>query len=173
MPGPVRAFLDRGADFVRADTLDELIVAMNSLTESPVLDADLVRHEVLARDRDMDNAYTKDMQIVALRQARAYLPDKITRIAVPHKLTDPAAGPLIAVRLNILTRKTLGGLNTDLDSQVLDATGVPIPALYAAGEVAGFGGGGVHGYRSLEGTFLGGCIFSGRAAGRAASAAVR
>ena len=173
MPGPVRAFLDRGADFVRADTLDELIVAMNSLTASPVLDADLVRHEVLARDREMDNAYTKDMQVVALRQARGYLPDKITRIAAPHKLTDPAAGPLIAVRLNILTRKTLGGLNTDLDSHVLDAAGVPMPALYAAGEVAGFGGGGVHGYRSLEGTFLGGCIFSGRAAGRAASAAVR
>ncbi|MDQ1730153.1 MAG: uncharacterized protein QOK10_312, partial [Pseudonocardiales bacterium] len=107
----------------------------------------------------------------AMRQARAYLPDKITRIASPHKLTDPKAGPMIAVRLNILTRKTLGGLNTDLDSRVLGASGDPIPGLYAAGEIAGFGGGGVHGYRSLEGTFLGGCIFSGRVAGRAAARA--
>jgi predicted oxidoreductase len=121
----------------------------------------------------MDNPYTKDMQIVALRQARAYLPDKITRVATPHKLTDPSVGPLIAVRLNILTRKTLGGINTDLDSRVLDGGGTAIPGLYAAGEAAGFGGGGMHGYRSLEGTFLGGCIFSGRAAGRAVSAAVR
>jgi uncharacterized protein len=173
MPPPVRAFLDHGVDFVQADTLDELIVAMNAVTDAPALDADLVRREVLARDREMDNAYTKDLQVVALRQARAYLPEKITRIASPHKLTDPSAGPLIAVRLNILTRKTLGGLNTNLDSQVLGRQGAPIPGLYAAGEVAGFGGGGMHGYRSLEGTFLGGCIFSGRAAGRAVSAAVR
>jgi uncharacterized protein len=172
MPPPVRAFLDHGVDFVQATTLDELIAGMNAMTDAPMLDADIVRREVLARDREMDNAYTKDLQIVALRQARAYLPDKITRVAAPHKLTDPNAGPLIAVRLNILTRKTLGGLNTNLDSQVLDAGGVPIAGLYAAGEVAGFGGGGVHGYRSLEGTFLGGCIFSGRAAGRAAAARV-
>jgi hypothetical protein len=173
MPPPVRAFLERGVDFVQADTLDELIVAMNALTDTPVLDADSVRREVLARDREMDNPYTKDMQIVALRQARAYLPDKITRVATPHKLTDPSVGPLIAVRLNILTRKTLGGINTDLDSRVLDGGGTAIPGLYAAGEATGFGGGGMHGYRSLEGTFLGGCIFSGRAAGRAVSAAVR
>jgi hypothetical protein len=173
MPGPVRAFLERGADFVKADTLDELIEQMNKVTDSPLLDPQTVRREILARDREMDNEYTKDLQIVALRQARSYLPDKVTRVASPHKLTDPKAGPMIAVRLNILTRKTLGGLNTDLDSRVLGASGEPVPGLYAAGEVAGFGGGGVHGYRSLEGTFLGGCIFSGRAAGRAAAAAVR
>ncbi|WP_280950819.1 FAD-binding protein [Mesorhizobium sp. WSM3879] len=87
-------------------------------------------------------------------------------------MLDPANGPLIAVRLNILTRKTLGGLQTDLDSRVLDAAGEPVPGLYAVGEVAGFGGGGVHGYAALEGTFLGGCIFSGRSAGRAATKAV-
>jgi predicted oxidoreductase len=172
MPGPVREFLDRGVDFVRADTLDELIARMNKVTDEPLLDPDTVRREILARDREMDNEYTKDLQIAALRQARSYLPDKISRVAAPHKLTDPKAGPLIAVRLNILTRKTLGGLNTDLSSRVLGASGEPVPGLYAAGEVAGFGGGGVHGYRALEGTFLGGCIFTGRAAGRAAADAV-
>jgi uncharacterized protein len=169
MPGPVRAFLDHGIDFVQADTLDELIGAMNKITDTPLLDADRVRAEITARDRELDNAYTKDLQIAALRQARSYLPDRITRVASPHKLTDAKAGPLIAVRLSILTRKTLGGLNTDLESRVLGADGAPVPGLYAAGEVAGFGGGGMHGYRSLEGTFLGGCIFSARAAGRAAA----
>jgi predicted oxidoreductase len=169
MPAPVRAFLDHGVDFVQADTLDELIAAMNEITETPLLDPDTVRNEIEARDREMDNPYTKDLQIAALRQARSYLPDKIIRVASPHRLTDPKAGPMIAVRLSILTRKTLGGLNTDLDSRVLGTDGQPIPGLFAAGEVAGFGGGGMHGYRSLEGTFLGGCIFSGRAAGRAAA----
>ncbi|MGI8761972.1 MAG: FAD-binding dehydrogenase [Jatrophihabitantaceae bacterium] len=169
MPAPVRAFLDRGADFVQADTLDELIRRMNELTAEALLDPDTVRREIIARDREMDNAYTKDLQIVAMRQARSYLPDRLSRVASPHKLTDPKAGPMIAVRLNLLTRKTLGGLNTDLSSRVLGEDAQPVPGLYAAGEVAGFGGGGVHGYRSLEGTFLGGCIFSGRAAGRAAA----
>jgi uncharacterized protein len=167
----VRAFLDKGVDFVQADTLDELIVRMNAVTDEPLLDPATVRREIAGRDREMDNEYTKDLQIVALRQARTYRPDKITRVATPHKLTDPKAGPMIAVRLNILTRKTLGGLNTDLSSRVLTASGEPLPGVYAAGEVAGFGGGGMHGYRSLEGTFLGGCIFSGRAAGRAAAEA--
>jgi predicted oxidoreductase len=173
MPAPVRAFLDKGVDFVQADTLDELIVAMNKLTGTALLDPATVRREIIGRDREMDNAYTKDLQITALRQARSYLPDKITRVAAPHKITDPKAGPLIAVRLNILTRKTLGGLNTDLSARVLQASGEPLPGVYAAGEVAGFGGGGMHGYRSLEGTFLGGCIFSGRSAGRAAADATR
>jgi predicted oxidoreductase len=170
MPGPVRAFLDKGVDFVQADTLDELIDRMNKVTDEPLLDRETVRREILARDRELDNEYTKDLQIVALRQARSYLPDKISRVAAPHKITDPDAGPMIAVRLNILTRKTLGGLNTDLSSRVIGGDGEPIPGLFAAGEVAGFGGGGVHGYRALEGTFLGGCLFSGRAAGRAVAA---
>ena len=169
VPGPVQAFLDRGVDFVQADTLDRLIERMNAVTDTPLLDPATVRREIRARDRELDNVYTKDLQVAALRQARSYLPDKISRIAAPHKLTDPDAGPMIAVRLSILTRKTLGGLNTDLRSRVLGRDGQPIRGLYAAGEVAGFGGGGVHGYRSLEGTFLGGCIFSGRAAGRAAA----
>jgi uncharacterized protein len=171
MPPPVQAFLDKGVDFVQADTLDELIARMNKVTDTPLLDPETVRREIIGRDREMDNDYTKDLQVALLRQARSYRPDKITRVASPHKLTDPKAGPLIAVRLNILTRKTLGGLNTDLSSRVLTGAGEPLPGLYAAGEVAGFGGGGMHGYRSLEGTFLGGCIFSGRTAGRAAAEA--
>ena len=128
--------------------------------------------EVVARDREIANPFTKDLQITAIRGARSYRGDKLIRVATPHRLLDPEAGPLIAVRLNILTRKTLGGLETDLAARVLRAGGEPLPGLYAAGEVAGFGGGGMHGYRSLEGTFLGGCLFSGRTAGRAAAAAL-
>lgn len=168
-PAPVQAFVDRGVDFVSAPSLRELVTKMNALPEVEQLDFTTVEAEVTARDREVANRYTKDGQITAIRGARAYLADRITRVVAPHRLTDPKAGPLIAVKLHILTRKTLGGLETDLDSRVLTDGGAPIPGLYAAGEVAGFGGGGVHGYRALEGTFLGGCIFSGRAAGRGAA----
>ncbi|WAX55520.1 FAD-binding dehydrogenase [Jatrophihabitans cynanchi] len=166
-PGPVQAFLDHGEDFVQASTLRELVDAMNAISPGPQLDFAQVEREVAARDRAVANAFGKDMQLMAIRNARAYKPDRIMRVAKPHRLQDPAYGPMIAVRLHLLTRKTLGGLETDLDSQVIRADGSPFPGLYAAGEVAGFGGGGVHGYNALEGTFLGGCIFSGRAAGRA------
>jgi predicted oxidoreductase len=169
VPPPVQAFVDRGEDFVVADTLRELVDKMNRVTDTPLLDFATVEGEVLARDREIANRYTKDLQITALRGARSYIGDRLTRVASPHRLLDPSAGPLIAVRLSILTRKTLGGFETDLDSQVLGADGQAIPGLYAAGEVAGFGGGGMHGYRALEGTFLGGCLFSGRQAGRAAA----
>ena len=131
---------------------------------------DVVEREVRARDAEIANTFTMDLQVTALRGARSYLGDKLIRVARPHRLLDPKAGPLIAVRLVVLTRKTLGGLATDLDARVLSESGEPVPGLYAAGEIAGFGGGGMHGYRSLEGTFLGGCLFSGRAAGRAAAA---
>jgi predicted oxidoreductase len=171
-PGPVEAFKSRGVDFVVETNVRELIRKMNTMTDEPLLDADLVEREIVARDREMENPFTKDLQITALRGARSYLGDKLIRVAKPHRLLDEDAGPLIAVRLSILTRKTLGGLETDLSARVLGADGQPLPGLYAAGEVAGFGGGGMHGYRSLEGTFLGGCIFSGRAAGRAAAAAI-
>jgi predicted oxidoreductase len=171
-PGPVQAFLDHGEDFVTATTLAELVEKMNKLTDEPLLDLATVEHEVVARDREIGNRFTKDLQITALRGARNYLGDRLVRVATPHRLLDPKAGPLIAVRLSILTRKTLGGLETDLSARVLRPDGEPLPGLYAAGEVAGFGGGGMHGYRSLEGTFLGGCIFSGRTAGRAAAAAL-
>jgi predicted oxidoreductase len=171
-PGPVEAFKQHGEDFVVADTLEELVAGMNRVTGEELIDVAEVRRLVENRDREMDNPFSKDLQIAALRSARAYRGDRLIRVAKPHKMLDPANGPLIAVRLNILTRKTLGGLETDLSGRVLTAAGDPLPGVYAAGEVSGFGGGGMHGYNSLEGTFLGGCLFSGRQAGRAAARAV-
>ncbi|TPJ74313.1 FAD-binding dehydrogenase [Mesorhizobium sp. B2-7-1] len=173
IPGPVKAFMDKGEDFIVEADLSKLVARMNALAGGePLLEVAQVEREIRARDMQLDNPFSKDAQITALRSARAYLGDKLIRTAKPHKMLDPANGPLIAVRLNILTRKTLGGLQTDLDSRVLDAGGQPVPGLYAVGEAAGFGGGGVHGYAALEGTFLGGCIFSGRSAGRAAAATI-
>ncbi len=171
-PAPVEAFKRHGADFVVEDSLPRLVERMNALTDRPLLDPAEVARQVEARDREIGNRYTKDLQITAIRGARGYLADRLVRVAAPHRLLDPKAGPLIAVKLHILTRKTLGGLETDLSGRVLRSDGEPLPGLYAAGEVAGFGGGGMHGYRSLEGTFLGGCLFSGRTAGRAAAKAV-
>ena len=171
-PGPVEAFKEMGADFVVADTLAELVEGMNRLTPEALLDLDDLERQIVARDRQLGNAFNKDAQITAIHGARAYRGDKLIRTAAPHRILDPKAGPLIAVKLHILTRKTLGGLQTDLSSAVLRANGSQLPGLYAAGEVAGFGGGGMHGYRSLEGTFLGGCLFSGRAAGRAVAEAL-
>ena len=170
--GPVQAFLDHGADFVVRRTLDELIGGMRALPGGEALDADTVRREVEARDREVANDFTKDAQIAMLRSARAYRGDKLIRTATPHRILDPENGPLIAVKLHVLTRKSLGGIETDLSGRALGADGAPVPGLYAAGEASGFGGGGVHGYRALEGTFVGGCLFSGRTAGRAAAAAV-
>ena len=170
---PVRAFLDRGADFVVAESLPELVAGMNALTDEPLIDLGTLERQIVARDRELANPFTKDLQVMAIHNARRHRGDRLLRTAEPHRILDPAAGPLVAVRLHVLTRKTLGGLQTDLSSRVLDAAGAPIDGLYAAGEVAGFGGGGVHGYRALEGTFLGGCLFGGRRAGRAAALAVR
>lgn len=167
MPGPVEAFTKHGVDFVVRDNLADLVAGMNELGRGGHIDLQSLERTISARDSQVDNAYGKDAQMMAVHNARNYLGDKIVRVAKPHRLLDPAHGPLIAVRLNILTRKTLGGLETNLDSQVMHPDGSAFDGLYAAGEVAGFGGGGVHGYNALEGTFLGGCIFSGRAAGRA------
>jgi uncharacterized protein len=171
VPGPVKAFMDHGVDFVVEKDLGSLVRGMNALTKDPLIDEAELRREIVARDREIANPFTKDLQVMAIRGARNYLGDKLIRTAAPHRILDPKAGPLIAVRLNILTRKTLGGLETDLSSRVLTEGGDPLAGVYAAGEAAGFGGGGVHGYRSLEGTFLGGCLFSGRTAGRAAAKA--
>jgi uncharacterized protein len=168
-PPPVEAFKQKGEDFIVRDNLRDLVAAMNALAGEPLLDHDRLLLQIAARDREIDNPFSKDAQVTAIHGARRYLGDRLVRTARPHRILDPANGPLIAVRLNILTRKTLGGLHTNLDGQVLDAAGVAIPGLYAAGEVAGFGGGGYHGYNALEGTFLGGCIFSGRNAGRHAA----
>ncbi|WP_345802747.1 FAD-binding dehydrogenase [Microbacterium sp. AZCO] len=169
---PVKAFMDHGADFVVRDNLDDLIAGMKALPGGDVLDGDRVRIELEARDREVENDFTKDAQIAMLRSARAYRGDKLIRTAPPHRILDPEAGPLIAVKLHVLTRKSLGGIETDLSARALGASGDPIPGLYSAGEASGFGGGGVHGYRALEGTFVGGCLFSGRIAGRAAASAV-
>jgi predicted oxidoreductase len=165
-PAPVEAFKEHGVDFVVAETLDQLVDGMNRITPDQPLDVAHLRGQIEARDAQIDNPFAKDAQIIAIRQARAYRGDKLIRTAKPHPILDPNHGPLIAVRLNILTRKSLGGLHTDLNAQVLRAEGTSFDGLFAAGEVAGFGGGGYHGYNALEGTFLGGCLFSGRAAGR-------
>jgi uncharacterized protein len=172
-PPPVRAFMEKGADFIVESNLGNLAKRMNLLAGEDLIDAGELERTIRARDREIDNAYTKDAQVVAIRGARNYLGDRLIRVAKPHRILDPAAGPLIAVKLWILTRKTLGGLETDLSARVLKPDGSAMGNVFAAGEAAGFGGGGMHGYRALEGTFLGGCIFSGRVAGRAAAAAAR
>ncbi|MEA5456019.1 FAD-binding dehydrogenase [Sinomonas sp. JGH33] len=173
-PGPVDAFLRHGEDFVVAPALGELVEGMNRVGEPGLLTEAGLRAVLEARDREVENPFGKDAQVMFLRGHRRYRGDRLIRVAAPHRILDPAAGPLIAVRLNILTRKTLGGLETDLSGRCLaapDASGVgrPVPGLFAAGEAAGFGGGGLMGYNALEGTFLGGCLFSGRVAGRAAA----
>ena len=164
LPGPtppVKAFMEKGEDFIIAERIDQLVDGMNKLVGNDLLDVKDIEKQIKARDREIDNKFTKDLQVTAMWGARFYRGDKLVRAARPHKILDPRNGPLIAVRLHILSRKTLGGLQTNLSGQVLDAKGIPVPGLYAAGEVAGFGGGGIHGYRSLEGTILGNCLFNG------------
>jgi uncharacterized protein len=170
VPGPIQAFLDHGEDFVVADNLRELVAGMNALTDEPLLEYAEIERQVEARDREVANPFGKDFQVMAIRAARRYLPDRVSRVVAPHRILDAAAGPLIAVKLHILTRKTLGGLATDLEARVFGTDGELLPGLWAAGEAAGFGGGGMHGYSALEGTFLGGCLFSGRMAGRSMAA---
>ncbi|HKG52242.1 MAG TPA: FAD-binding dehydrogenase, partial [Actinomycetales bacterium] len=171
LPGPVAALVRHGADVVVDRDLRALVGRMNALTGADLVDPDLLERQVVARDREVANRFGKDLQLAAVRGARAYRGDRLIRTAPPHRMLDPAAGPLLAIRLRVITRKTLGGLETDLSGRVLRSDGEPLPGLYAAGEVAGFGGGGMHGYRSLEGTFLGGCLFSGRQTGRAVAVA--
>jgi predicted oxidoreductase len=170
---PVQAFMDKGPDFVVEDNLEALVKGMNALTDEPLLDFDRVAWQIKVRDMQLRNKVTKDLQIMQIYNHRKTFLEKVLRTAPPHRILDPEAGPLIGVKMNLMTRKTLGGLECDLQGRVqkVDGSG-PMPGLYAAGEVAGFGGGGMHGYRALEGTFLGGCIFSGRTAGRAIGAQV-
>jgi uncharacterized protein len=169
--GPVEAFKEHGADFVVARTLEDLVAKMNTLTDTPLLDPAAIRAQLQARDLQTTNVVSKDAQILGIRNARRNLGERLGRTAAPHRILDPATGPLIGVKLHILTRKTLGGIQTYLDGRALGRDGQPLPGLYAVGEVAGFGGGGVHGYNALEGTFLGGCLFTGRTTGRAEAAA--
>jgi uncharacterized protein len=171
-PAPVEAFMKHGKDFVVSKNLNELVGKMNALTDEPLLEPAVIRAQIESRDLQMDNPYSKDAQVQGIRNSRRFVGDRLGRTAAPHRILDDDAGPLIGVKMHVLTRKTLGGIQTDLSSRALGIDGQPIDGLYAAGEVAGFGGGGVHGYNALEGTFLGGCIFSGRAAGRAAAAAL-
>lgn len=165
-PGPVEAFKEHGKDFIVADNLKDLVDKMNLLSGDHLLNYEKIRSQIEARDRELDNKFSKDTQVNYIRSTRSYLGDKLGRVAAPHKILSPENGPLIAVKLNILTRKTLGGIKTNLNGQVLREDDSIIEGLYAAGEAAGFGGGGMHGYRALEGTFLGGCIFSGMKAGK-------
>lgn len=175
-PGPttaVQAFLDHGADVVRGGSVAELVRAMNRLTAADLVDVEALTAAIAARDDAITDPTSTDAQGVGVRRARRYLGDRLMRVSPPHRLLEdgrPGPGGLIAIRLHLLSRKTLGGLETDLDARVLRPGGEPLPGLWAAGEVSGFGGGGMHGYRSLEGTFLGGCLFSGRVAGRAIAA---
>jgi predicted oxidoreductase len=170
--GPIEAFKEHGADFVVADNLADLVRGMNGLTDQPLLDHALIRRQIEERDAEIRNPFSKDVQVAGIRNSRRYLGDRLFRTVKPHRILDPAAGPLIAVRLHVVTRKTLGGIQTNLDGQALGQVGSPIPGLYAAGEAAGFGGGGAHGYNALEGTFLGGCLFTGLTAGRALARAL-
>jgi predicted oxidoreductase len=171
-PAPVDAFKNKGEDFVVAETLSALVAKMNQLVGADRLELADLEREIVARDREVANPFTKDAQVMGIHNARRSLPDNLIRTAPVHRILDPKHGPLIAVRLHVLTRKTLGGIETDLSGRVFGADGKIVEGLYAAGEASGFGGGGMHGYRSLEGTFLGGCLFSGRSAGRAAAAAL-
>lgn len=163
----VKAFMDHGEDWVVADDLGSLVEGMNAIADddAPALDVHDLRRIIEDRDSQVDNKFSKDAQINYIRTARGYLGDKIVRCAAPHRLLDESKGPLIAVKLHVLTRKTLGGIETDLSGRCLRTDGSVLPGLYAAGEVAGFGGGGMHGKNALEGTFLGGCIHSGKRVG--------
>lgn len=171
-PGPVEAFKEHGADFVVADTLEELVAGMNDLSGDDLLDVEAVRGIVQARDNELRNPYSKDVQTMGIMNSRRFLGDRLFRVAKPHPILDATHGPLIAVRLWVVTRKTLGGIQTDLAGRAIGMDGAPIPGLFAAGEAAGFGGGGAHGYNALEGTFLGGCLFTGRTVGRSLAAAL-
>lgn len=166
---PVRMFKEHGEDFIVSDNIPDLVLGMNELSRggAPPLDAGKVEDIIKDRDAQLANPFTKDAQIMVIQNALKFRGDRMSRCAPLHRILDPKHGPLIAVRMNILTRKTLGGIQTNLESQVLKSDGTVFPGLYSAGEVAGFGGGGVHGYNALEGTFLSSCIFSGRAAGLA------
>lgn len=171
-PPEVDAFKRNGADFVVSANLEDLVGKMNALTAAPLLDPALIRRQIEDRDAQMSNPFAKDLQVMGIHNSRRSLGDRLARTATPHRILDPAAGPLIGVKLHVLTRKSLGGLQTDLAGRVLTPDGQVLEGLYAAGEASGFGGGGLHGYNALEGTFLGGCIFSGLAAGRALVGAV-
>jgi len=164
----VQEFIDHCPDFVTAGTVAELADKMNALTGTKDVDAQQLERDIadydenIARGRKLQN----DDQLRRIAHVRQYLGDRL-RTCNMARILDPGAMPLIAIRMQIVTRKSLGGIQVDLDAKVLDQGGEPIPNLFAVGEACGFGGGGMHGKRALEGTFLGGCVYSGRVAARA------
>lgn len=159
-----RDFVDHCPDFVTANTVAELVDKMNALEGNADVDRAVLGDEIRWYDANIDRGphLHNDDQIRRILHARRYRGDKL-RTCNLQKIVDPKAMPLVAIRLSMLSRKSLGGIQTDLGSRALDATGTPVPGLYAVGEAAGFGGGGIHGKRALEGTFLGACAFSGQA----------
>jgi predicted oxidoreductase len=166
-PRLVRDFINNCEDFVAANSVRDLAKQMNALAGTSDVNADLLEGEVRSYDANIERGkwLHNDDQLRRIAHARQYRGDRI-RTCKFARIDDPAARPLIAIREFILTRKNLGGIQTDLQSRALGHDGEPVPGLYAVGEAAGFGGGGMHGLRSLEGTFLGGCVFSGRLAAR-------
>jgi predicted oxidoreductase len=172
-PRQLRHFLDGSPDFVEAPSLAELARKMNEVTGETAIDAEVLAAEIgrydanIARGKGLFN----DDQLRRIAQLRNWRGDRL-RTSKFQRIVDAKAGPLIAIRLQVMARKSLGGIQTDLACRVLRAEGgEPIPGLYAVGEAAGFGGGGMHGKRSLEGTFLGGCVFTGRLAAAAIAGA--
>ena len=164
-PGLVREFVENCSDFVVADTIPELAEKMNALVGNDEVDPELLAEQIRRYDEQVARGPLAggDDQVLRIAETRKYRGDKL-RTCKFTKIDDPRALPLIAIRSHLLTRKSLGGIQTDLQSRALDLGGDPLPGLYAVGEAAGFGGGGIHGIRSLEGTFLGGCVLGGRLA---------
>lgn len=162
----INRLIDESNHFIVADTIEELVNKMNEQCKNDLVDLSVLKKDVQNYDDEIDRgtSYFNDEQLRRLINFRKYKGDRI-RTSKFQKILDSKAGPLIAVKQYILSRKSLGGLPTNLNSQVINKDGEIISGLYAAGEAAGFGGGGIHGSRSLEGTFLGSCILTGRIAG--------
>ena len=160
----VNTMIDTCEDIVVANTLEELAGKMNELTGTNDVNVDSLKSAIGDYDDNIDRGpkYLNDEQLRRIAHTRNYRGDKV-RTSKFKKINDPKSLPLVAIREFILSRKTLGGIQTNLDCEVLGELDKSIPGLYAVGEAAGFGGGGMHGQGSLEGTFLGGCVLTGRA----------
>jgi predicted oxidoreductase len=161
----VNEMLENCQDFVVANTIEELAEKMNALTGDNDVSVANLKRAIGTYDANIDRGpkFFNDEQLRRIAHTRSYRGDKV-RTSKFKKINDPKAMPLIAIREFILSRKTLGGIQTNLESQVLNKNATVIDGLYAVGEASGFGGGGMHGQGSLEGTFLGGCVLTGRIA---------
>ncbi len=161
----VKDMIDNCIDFVTANSIEELAVKMNALNGDEEVDVNKLKEAIGDYDSNISRGqkFHNDDQLRRIAHARNYKGDKI-RTSKFQKIVDPKTFPLIAIREFIVSRKTLGGIQTDLNCCVLDIDGNRINGLYSTGEASGFGGGGMHGKGALEGTFLGGCVFTGRIA---------